>query len=91
VKIKKGFELKEFIDQVETVDVELPLRKCVECGKMFATSPQIEKLMKEEGIDIPEELMNLCPDCRNRAMARKFKEIAVNEISNVIYSGDYYG
>ena len=59
-------------------NTKLKLQKCKVCGKYFIPSVELEhlkdKIKSFEEIELPEEVLEVCPKCRRRTLSGKAKE-----------------
>jgi bidirectional [NiFe] hydrogenase diaphorase subunit len=71
----EAIEIKDIKDKklLSTWHTELPMKKCGSCGRYFASQSQLDFLKKK--IELPDEIFNLCPDCRRIAIKDKIEEI----------------
>jgi ferredoxin len=59
-------------------NTKLELNKCKVCGKYFIPLVELEylkdKIKSFEKIELPEEVLEVCPKCRRRILSAKAKE-----------------
>ncbi|MCL5035995.1 MAG: 2Fe-2S iron-sulfur cluster-binding protein [Chloroflexi bacterium] len=61
---------------------ELPLAKCAHCGRHFGPVAELEILKERSGL--PEDILNLCPDCRKASLPKIASSISNPEISDLV-------
>ena len=79
VKVEQGFNLQEFLRRSVVKDIELELKRCSQCGNYFAPEVLLQDIRKKEGAEeplvVPEEIYQICPECRKAIFAEKLKKI----------------
>ncbi|MFQ5867168.1 MAG: 2Fe-2S iron-sulfur cluster-binding protein [bacterium] len=70
-----AIKIKEMFDKriLETWHTELELKSCKVCGKYFAPKKELEQLKGK--IELPEEIFEICMDCKRKDLSRKISEI----------------
>jgi len=71
----EAIKIKEMFDKriLETWHTELELKSCKICGRYFAPKKELEHL--KEKIELPEEIFEICEDCKRKNLTRKIGEI----------------
>ena len=59
-------------------NTELELATCKGCGKCFTTIKELEYIKGK--IDLPEEILEICEDCRRRKLRKQIKSIKKGKI-----------
>jgi len=87
VEVRAGFELRSFLSKEPVKDIEFELRQCSKCGRFFATKLQLEDLKntvlegdREKGVvgvEYPDTVFNLCPECKREMIAANMKQMYV--------------
>jgi NADH dehydrogenase/NADH:ubiquinone oxidoreductase subunit G len=70
-----AIKIKEIFDKriLETWHTELELKSCKICGRYFAPKKELEQLKGK--VELPEEIFEICMDCRRKDLSRKISEI----------------
>jgi NADH dehydrogenase/NADH:ubiquinone oxidoreductase subunit G len=70
-----AIKIKEIFDKriLETWHTELELKNCKICGKYFVPKKELEELRGK--VELPEEILEICMDCRRKDLSRKISEI----------------
>ncbi len=87
IEIKTEFDLEAFLSRKPVKDIDLELIQCKNCGKFFATKLQLEDIEttvvkgNEEkgimGIEYPEAMFDLCPECKRKIAARNLNQMYI--------------
>ena len=64
----------EFSRKLESWKTELPLAKCMKCGKFFAPLPQLEHPRKK--LNVQDDVLYTCPACKRKSYAGKLISVA---------------
>jgi len=67
---------------MKELGTELPLVKCRECGRHFATAKQIEKVKRR--LNIPQEVAETCPSCRGTIFAGVLEKAMLPKSGDVL-------
>lgn len=75
-----AIKIKEVIDKriLETWHTELELKSCKVCGKYFAPKKELEQLKGK--VELPEEIFEICMDCKRKSLTGKIGEIKTGTI-----------
>lgn len=70
-----AIEIEDVQDKrvLSTWHTELPMKGCEGCGRYFI--PKVELDFLKEKIELPEEIFNVCQDCRRKILTDKIEEI----------------
>jgi F420-non-reducing hydrogenase iron-sulfur subunit len=75
VKVEKAFDLKAVLARTLFPDVDFDMRKCSRCGRFFAPNVLLEHIGDTEDLEVPADIMNTCPECRQERGAEKLKRV----------------
>lgn len=75
-----AIKIKDMFDKriLETWHTELELKSCKICGRYFVPKKELEHL--KEKIELPEEIFEICTDCKRRSLTGKIGEIKTGAI-----------
>jgi coenzyme F420-reducing hydrogenase delta subunit/formate hydrogenlyase subunit 6/NADH:ubiquinone oxidoreductase subunit I len=87
VEVRPEFNLRLFLKEEPVKDITFELQQCSNCGTFFATELQLNDLQNEifegnkekglPGVEYPNEIFGLCPECKREIAASKMKSIYV--------------
>lgn len=87
IKVVPAFELLSFFKGNPTEDLQLELQPCSSCGNYFATPKHVMLVKsKAEPSITPQDMWNLCPNCRRERIAGELKTTASMQASMYIQS-----
>jgi len=52
-------------------NTKIALKKCTVCGRFYAPEPLASFAYRKLGTDLQEEIKEMCPDCRRKAISKK--------------------
>lgn len=75
-----AIKIKDMFDKriLETWHTELELKSCKICGRYFVPKKELEHL--KEKIELPEEIFEICTDCKRKSLTGKIGEIKTGAI-----------
>jgi F420-non-reducing hydrogenase iron-sulfur subunit len=75
IKIEHGFNLQTFMNRTIFKDLDLELRKCSVCENYFAPEVLVQDIKKTEELNLPDDVYNICQECKKKRAAEKLKRI----------------
>ena len=78
-----GVKFAEFIEAARQLAISEGVTEyclfCERCGRCYLPIPTVEGIRgRLEGVKIPSQFLNLCPECRKRELAEKIKPPAAS-------------
>ena len=58
-------------------ETKIPLKQCKVCGQYYASEPFEDEVLKKMDPQLADELKDMCPSCRRKAMSKK--QVAIKE------------